>query len=570
MTIHAFQTDPYYLAGAGAVIGDTTLTLKSMKDIDGNTITMSVFGSIGYFTLEPGNNTLEEQGSFTGLTNNVNGTTTLTGIKSVTFATPYTETAGLLKTHAGSSILVISNTSGYENQYPAKQNDEIITGQWTFTNTPIVPGVVSDASTTVKGVTKVSVAPVLSSNPVSVGDNDPRVPTQNENDALVGTGTPSSTDKYVNQSTLTGYVATTGVYQSDTDQTQSTSNSTYAVGEGNVTTKHASIAEKFVPTTTGIRGVKLWKIADTGSFTGSIKVSLQADVASNPSGTDLASFTITNTAWLKLNSAAEFGIQFTTPYTAMTIGSSYWIVVVPSTTDTSNHPNLGANTAGGYASGALKFNNGTDGWTLTPTTILYFKTTQITINKVIESSAISGIPSPVMQGYAFLTNGSTSITISNSTVNTNVSTTVASIQLEGGQIGINSGLRITTLNSQSVRYGNNSGDAAGIVIRYNGTDIINGKSTGEAASQEGYSGLLNTYYILNQGSYSSQISKAFGLGTITSGSSLSTMYTNIATSVVDFSQPGLLEIIGQCTVSSTSGTVIQTVVFKSYVIEKIT
>lgn len=32
----------------------------------------------------------------------------------------------------------------------------------------------SDASTTVKGVTKLSVAPVLTSNPIAVGDNDPR------------------------------------------------------------------------------------------------------------------------------------------------------------------------------------------------------------------------------------------------------------------------------------------------------------------------------------------------------------------------------------------------------------
>ncbi len=32
----------------------------------------------------------------------------------------------------------------------------------------------SDASTTVKGVTKLSVAPVLASNPIAVGDNDPR------------------------------------------------------------------------------------------------------------------------------------------------------------------------------------------------------------------------------------------------------------------------------------------------------------------------------------------------------------------------------------------------------------
>lgn len=56
----------------------------------------------------------------------------------------------------------------------------------------------ADASTTVKGITKLSTAPASASNPIAVGDNDGRVPTQDENDALAGTsGTPSSTNKYV-------------------------------------------------------------------------------------------------------------------------------------------------------------------------------------------------------------------------------------------------------------------------------------------------------------------------------------------------------------------------------------
>jgi hypothetical protein len=48
---------------------------------------------------------------------------------------------------------------------------------------------VSDASTTVKGITKLSVAPASPTAPIAVGDNDGRVPTQGENDALVGNNT---------------------------------------------------------------------------------------------------------------------------------------------------------------------------------------------------------------------------------------------------------------------------------------------------------------------------------------------------------------------------------------------
>lgn len=59
-------------------------------------------------------------------------------------------------------------------------------------------GAVADASTTVKGAVKTSVAPASSTNPIAVGDNDGRMPSQGENDALQGTsGTPSGTNRFV-------------------------------------------------------------------------------------------------------------------------------------------------------------------------------------------------------------------------------------------------------------------------------------------------------------------------------------------------------------------------------------
>jgi hypothetical protein len=67
-------------------------------------------------------------------------------------------------------------------------------------NTWSQPPTVSDASTTFKGVSKLTVAPVSAGTPIAVGDNDPRVPTQGENDALVGSvGTPSSSNKFLTQ-----------------------------------------------------------------------------------------------------------------------------------------------------------------------------------------------------------------------------------------------------------------------------------------------------------------------------------------------------------------------------------
>lgn len=57
-----------------------------------------------------------------------------------------------------------------------------------------------DASTGTKGITTMSVAPAAPATPIAVGDNDGRVPTQGENDALVGNeGTPSTTNTYVTE-----------------------------------------------------------------------------------------------------------------------------------------------------------------------------------------------------------------------------------------------------------------------------------------------------------------------------------------------------------------------------------
>lgn len=247
------QLQPYALYGAGASIGATSITLKSMLDIDGNALTMAgTFGSIGFGTIEPGNGSNEEQISFTGLTNNSNGTVTLTGVKSVSFTGPSTATSGLLKTHAGSTTFVISNTSGFYDKLSAKDDDETITGLWNFPNNANYPTVgttyvaptsnlhiatkkyaddlaiagAPKASTTTYGIAILSTNPVSALIPIAVGDNDGRLPTVaqatalngNNTDVAVGagnkyvtqTGLQHSAEKYVAiaSSSTTTYVAT--------------------------------------------------------------------------------------------------------------------------------------------------------------------------------------------------------------------------------------------------------------------------------------------------------------------------------------------------------------------------
>ena len=64
-------------------------------------------------------------------------------------------------------------------------------------------------------------------------------------------------------------------------------------------------------------------------------------------------------------------------YNKVTIGNTYWLVFETTKNDlpagdTNNHPNIGINTAGGYASGLVKYDNTSDGWITIPTIDLYF------------------------------------------------------------------------------------------------------------------------------------------------------------------------------------------------------
>lgn len=309
------------------------------------------------------------------------------------------------------------------------------------------------ASATVLGISKASVAPASPSAPIFVGDNDPRVPTQSENDALVGdTGTPSSTNKFLTQ---------TSEYK-DVDQTQTAQDSAIAVGEANATTKHNKLAQSFIPTVPKIRGARLYKTADTGTFTGSVKVAIQADSAGSPSGTDLASGTIANAAWIAF-AVGEFEAALSTN-AVVTIGALYWIVITPSTSDNSNHPNIGQNSTGGYANGSVKFNNSTDNWVAVSTVDLYFKILGGGAALVPIGDAIVGmIPTSILP-YGFLDISFPALTITGTTA----ATSIYKKNLPVGTLTSVSGFKVKTF---FVPTGTSGTSTVAIALKLNGTTI---------------------------------------------------------------------------------------------------
>lgn len=244
--------------------------------------------------------------------------------------------------------------------------------------------------------------------PVAIGDNDTRIPTAaqvlnipttGQKAGLAGSlGSPSAQNLFLTQEN----VSVAGV-----DQSQITQNASIDFGNANTTTLKNKLAQSFTPLRTKMRGVKLWKIADTGTFTGTVTVSLQADTTGSPSGSNLATVTLTNAQWVAILAASEFEVDFGTEYDSLVQGNLYWIVLSTSTSDTSNHPNIGTSSAGGYANGSAKFNNTTDGWVAIATIDLYFKTIEGIVSQVVETDSSGAIPLALLssRGGIYVTQG---------------------------------------------------------------------------------------------------------------------------------------------------------------------
>lgn len=117
---------------------NTTLRLSSFKEPVSNIpYTMSYLGSsIAYGTLDPQTNHSEFV-SFTGITQNSDGTATISGLTRGLSRTPGTGgcvgSTTLSQAHAGQSVFISTSDSPcFFSEYAVKRNDEFVTGSWSF------------------------------------------------------------------------------------------------------------------------------------------------------------------------------------------------------------------------------------------------------------------------------------------------------------------------------------------------------------------------------------------------------------------------------------------------------
>lgn len=163
-----------------------TLVLTSAT-VQGHALTSADYGSYLYFTINPGASNCE---IVRGDSNS--GTTFTLGKRGLAwYGSGDTELSAFKFAHNAGEPVIISNAKNVYDNLVDNQSDETINGIKTFTSSPIVPTPTTDfqaatkkyaddlaiagspdASSTTKGISKLTLDPVSPTNPIAVGDND--------------------------------------------------------------------------------------------------------------------------------------------------------------------------------------------------------------------------------------------------------------------------------------------------------------------------------------------------------------------------------------------------------------
>jgi microcystin-dependent protein len=159
-TVLPIAGNTYNLYGAGISNSATSINLQSFTIRQtGQKIQDSDMSDTFYVTLDPGNTSRQEIASCTTVTQNVNNTATLSGcVRGLSPITPHTASSTLRFPHSGAAQVVFSDAPQLFNQYAAKENNETISGTWTFSTFPITPSN-GTSSETVAGVVELATGP---------------------------------------------------------------------------------------------------------------------------------------------------------------------------------------------------------------------------------------------------------------------------------------------------------------------------------------------------------------------------------------------------------------------------
>lgn len=280
MALKYIQTQKATLAGSGVTATATSVVLSSLKHlaaVGSTNVVTADLGDICYATFEPGT-TREEVISFTGVTQNANGTATLTGVTRNLYPySPYTQYSATGLAHAGGSYLVISD------------NPQLFNGLKTYADGLSIAGA-SDASTTGKGIVELSTAAEINAGTATGGTGAALAVTP---DALLsssyGLYAPSSSQKaflnattgmvslYCGSSTPTGFLDCDGAAVSRATYATlfGVISTAFGAGDG-VTTFNVPNFKGATPIGTGQR-VKTFTFVDANVNTGTNEITVSSN-----------------------------------------------------------------------------------------------------------------------------------------------------------------------------------------------------------------------------------------------------------------------------------------------------
>jgi len=234
---------------------DTTIVLSSLK-IDGNPVTMSTLNTdIAYATLDPQSATRKEFISFTTITQNSDGSATLTGVtRGLASSFPFTASSTLRKAHPGQSILILSDSPQVFNEYTKTRSDVAVVGNWTF---PTTTSASSSNSAVTKGYFE-NTAMLLTTNQSASGNK-----TFSGNTTLSGSANAIATTTIISTTIASGTITKTPVANLDiTNKAYVDGVAVAGASNANETTKgiveQATDAEIIARTGTGATGAVLF------------------------------------------------------------------------------------------------------------------------------------------------------------------------------------------------------------------------------------------------------------------------------------------------------------------------
>jgi hypothetical protein len=279
------------------------------------------------------------------------------------FVTIFLQNVSYVYTQAATTNKLSGNNDWTEVTASFTTGSTIVTGRIELFND--VAGNISDAWFDINSMTLEEVSTIT--NPLSYAVN------------FYPKGTAVSSTDNIDQSQVNSI--TTGTFGQDTN---------------------SKIAQQIIPTKKNMTGFVIRRGVDTGTFTGDITFSIQADSGSTtPSGTDLGTpVTITNAQWGAISLDTDYAISY--PLT-LDLTKTYWIVWTPSTVDANNYTRYRVSDTNNPYAGAFKlYTTSTTTWSGASSRDLYFKTlyskntTNMTVRTDTETLSVTA---PTVEGW---------------------------------------------------------------------------------------------------------------------------------------------------------------------------